>query len=177
MTLVIRTAVNPSALIGSVQNVIARLNPAAPVSAIATLDEIAASAMWQPRFNLLLTGLFAGLALLLAAIGLYGVLAYAVAQRTHEIGVRIALGASTRAVLGLTLGQGMKLAVVGLLCGLVGAVGLTRIVANLLYDVTPTDPWTFAGVSLLLLVVAAIACWLPARRAAKVDPMTALRLE
>lgn len=177
MTLVVRTAVEPLALVAPVQAAVARLNAAAPVSAVATLDQIVSSAMWQPRFNLLLTGLFAGVALILAAIGLYGVLAYAVAQRTREIGVRLALGASARAVLGLTLGEGMKLASIGLLCGLVGALGLTRIMASLLFDVTPTDPWTFAGVSLLLLVVAAIACWLPARRAARVDPMVALRSE
>jgi predicted permease len=177
MTLVIRTAVDPLAIVAPVQNAVARLNPAAPVSAVASLDQVVASALWQPRFHVLLTGLFASVALVLAAIGLYGVLGYAVSQRTREIGVRLALGASARSVLGLTLGQGMKLASIGVVCGSLGALGLTRIVANLLYEVEPTDPWTFTGVSLLLLVVAAVACWIPARRAANVDPMVALRTE
>ncbi len=126
---------------------------------------------------MILTALFAGVALLLASIGLYGVVTYAVVQRTREIGVRLALGAQRRDVLALVLGQGLKLAGIGLLLGLVGAFGLTRLLYSLLYQIEPTDPATFAMVTLLLLAVAVFACWLPARRATNVDPMVALRCE
>src|SRR5262249_31575294 len=124
----------------------------------------------------LLTG-FAGVALLLAAIGLYGVLAYIVTQRTREIGIRSALGAQRADVIGLVLRQGMTLAGVGLLLGLVVAFALTRLIRALLFDVTPTDPLTFVVIPLLLAAVALLACWLPARRAGKVDPIEALRYE
>ena len=177
MTLVARTAVDPLTLVSVMQYAIRSVNSAAPVSNIATLEQIIDGALWQPRFNLMLIALFSGVALLLAAIGLYGVVAYTVVQRTREIGVRLALGAQRRDVLALVLGQGLKLAGVGLLVGLIGAFGVTRLLTGLLYQVASTDPVTFVMAPLLLLFVAVLASWLPARRAAKVDPVVALRAE
>jgi len=177
MTLVARTAVDPSTLVSAMQNAIRSVNGGAPISNSATLEQIIDATLWQPRFNLMLIALFAGVALLLASIGLYGVVAYAVVQRTREIGIRLALGAQRRDVLALVLGQGLKLVGIGLLLGLIGAFGLTRLLSSLLYQVKPTDPATFVTVSLLLLVVAILASWIPARRAARVDPMVALRTE
>jgi putative ABC transport system permease protein len=133
--------------------------------------------MAQPRFQAGLLSLFGALALLLAACGIYGVLAYAVTQRQREIGVRMALGAQRRNVLSLVIGQGMKWVVTGAALGIAGALALTRVIRSLLYGVTPTDPLTFAGVSVLLVGVALLACYLPARRASRIDPMEALRYE
>jgi ABC-type antimicrobial peptide transport system permease subunit len=131
----------------------------------------------QPRFDAVLTGLFAVLGLLLAAIGLFGLVSYSVAQRTNEIGVRMALGAQKRDVVSMILRQGLRLLLVGLAIGITGALALTRFLSSLLYGVAPTDPVTFTAVSLILIVVALLACYIPARRAAKVDPMIALRYE
>jgi putative ABC transport system permease protein len=137
------------------------------------LDEVYAPS----RFNMLLFGVFALVALLLAAAGLYGTLAYMVAQRTHEIGIRLALGAQTRDVLWLIIRQGLALTLIGVALGLGAALALTRVLQNLLYEVSPTDPVTFAGIALLLVSVAFIASYIPARRATKVDPLVALRHE
>src|SRR5262249_16931905 len=142
-----------------------------------TMEQWLDDAVVAPRSRTTLLGLFAGLALLLAAVGLYGVMAYNVAQRTHEIGVRMALGAQSRDVLRLVIGQGMALALIGVTLGLTGAFVLTRLIENLLFVVSATDAMTFVGVALLLMFVSLLACWIPARRAAKVDPMTALRNE
>jgi len=135
------------------------------------------SSIAQPRFRTLLLGLFGALAVALAAIGLYGVLAYTVTQRTHEIGIRMALGAQMRDVLSLIVRQGMTLAVAGVALGLMAALALTRVLSSMLYEVKPTDPITFGSVALLLTAVAFLACFIPARSAAKVDPMEALRYE
>jgi putative ABC transport system permease protein len=148
-----------------------------PISNVVSMEQVIADALWQPRFNLQLIGLFAGVALVLAAIGLYGVMSYAVAQRTHEVGLRMALGAQRRDVIKLMVGQGMKLALLGVALGLVVSLGLTRLMTNLLFGVSATDLTTFAVIAVLLILVALLACWLPARRATRVDPMIALRYE
>jgi putative ABC transport system permease protein len=141
------------------------------------LEDYVALSVQGRRFALILIGAFATLALLLSVVGIYGVTAYSVAQRTHEIGIRMALGAQRSEVMGLVLRQGMALIVVGSLLGVAASLGLTRFLGSLLFDVTPTDPTTFALVVALLIAVAALACWIPARRATRVDPMVALRYE
>jgi len=141
------------------------------------MDQVFAAAISQERFQALLLGLFAALALVLACVGLYGVISYAVAQRTHEIGVRMALGAQPVDVLRLVLRQGMGLTIVGLIIGVgVGSIA-TRVLTDMLFGVTPRDPLTFIGVPALLLLVAFLACYIPARRATRIDPLVALRYE
>jgi putative ABC transport system permease protein len=141
------------------------------------LEERMSASIAQQRFSMSLLALFAMLALTLTAVGLYGVMAYAVTQRAHEIGIRMALGAQNSDVLKLVVRQGMMLALTGVVIGLIASLALTRLMKGLLYDVSATDPLTFALVALLLVGVALLACWLPARRAMKVDPMIALRCE
>jgi putative ABC transport system permease protein len=177
MTLVVRTASSPLGLASAVQEAVWSLNQSAPISSVTTLEEVVSNTVWQPRFNLVLIALFAGLALTLAIVGIYGVIACAVTQRTHEIGIRMALGAQRYDVLRLVISRGMTLTLIGTALGVLGSLGLTRLMTNLLYEVQPTDPLTFTGVSLLLAGIALLACWLPARRAARVDPMEALRYE
>ncbi|MDB6129648.1 MAG: permease [Verrucomicrobiales bacterium] len=177
MTLVIRTAITPRTIIPSVQNVIWSLNKDAPLSSITTLEEVVSNAVWQQRFNLILIGLFAALALILASVGIYGVMAFTVAQRTQELGIRLALGAQRIDLIRLVVGQGMRLTLIGVVVGLAGAFAVTRLMATLLYQVKTHDAATFFGVALLLAGVAFLACWLPARRASQVDPIEALRCE
>ncbi|HMY76670.1 MAG TPA: FtsX-like permease family protein, partial [Blastocatellia bacterium] len=142
-----------------------------------TLKEILAESLAAQRFAMILLEAFAAVALLLASIGLYGVISYLAGQRTHELGIRLALGAQRRDVLRLVLSDGMKPACGGVALGLIVALGLTRLLANLLYGVSATDPLTFAATAALLAAIALLACWLPARRATKVDPVVALRSE
>jgi ABC-type antimicrobial peptide transport system permease subunit len=142
-----------------------------------TLEQQIGITLGQPRFNALLLAVFAGLALTLAMVGLYGAISYAVGQRTHEIGIRMALGAAPRLVMKLMLERGLRLALLGTVLGLGAAFALARLTSSLLFGVSATDPWTFAGVAIALMAVAIAACYIPARRAMRVDPMVALRHE
>jgi putative ABC transport system permease protein len=177
MTAVIRAAGDPRALQNAVRGVVQSLDKNAPVYSVRTVEELVGRSVAAPRFNTLLLGLFAGVALILTAVGLYGVISYSVAQNTQQIGIRVALGAQTGDVFKLIVGQGTLLTLVGVVIGLGAAYGLTRLMSSLLYDVAATDPWTFVGVAVLLMVVAFIACYLPARRATRIDPVVALRYE
>jgi len=144
---------------------------------VATMDDLLANSVARPRLYAVLLGIFAAVSVLLAAIGIYGVMAYFVTQRTHEIGIRMALGASRRDVLSMVLGQGVRLAAAGVAAGVIGALLVTRAIAALLFMVGPRDPWTIASLSATLSAVALLACYIPARRATRVDPIRALRYE
>jgi putative ABC transport system permease protein len=175
--LLVRSAVPPASLARSVRQAVAAVDQEQPVFLTAPFADWVADSMAERRFGLLLLGLFGALALLLAAVGVYGVVSHAAAQRTREMGIRLALGAQARDVLRLVIKQGMTPALLGVALGLSGAAGLTRLLKRLLFGVGPTDPLTFVAVAALLGGVAWLACWLPARRAARVDPLVALRHE
>jgi len=173
----VRTKGDPAALATAVRREVAAVDPEQPLANVRTMEERLAESVAQRRFNMTLLGVFACVALLLAGVGVYGVMAYAVARRTHEIGVRVALGAQRGDVVRLVLGQGMWLALAGVGVGVACAYAATGLMSGLLYGVSPTDPLTFVGVAALLAAVGLLACLVPARRATKVDPMTALRYE
>jgi putative ABC transport system permease protein len=177
MTLVLRTDGNPADMAPTVQRVVREIDPDQPISDVRTMNQVMAEWVDRDRFNTLLLGIFAGLATLLAAVGIFGVMSYSVTLRTREIGLRMALGAQRGEVLGLILKQGFLLTLIGIALGLAGAVALTRVMSGLLFDVGSTDPATFAAIVLLFALVSLIACYLPARRATRVDPLTALRSE
>jgi putative ABC transport system permease protein len=177
MAVVVRTSGDPRGLIGSVRAELKAIDSAVPLDKVRTMEQVIGDTELGRRFNMLLLGLFAALALVLTTIGLYGAVSFWVTQRTREIGIRMALGANRRDVLWLVLKQGMTLAVFGVATGLVAAFGLTRLLSKMLFGIAPNDPATFAAVSLLLALVAALACMIPARRAASIEPMQALRSE
>jgi putative ABC transport system permease protein len=174
---VVQTAVEPEGLIPSVREAVRQVDRAQPVTEFKEMEKLVGDASAQPRFNSLLLAVFAVLSLLLAAAGIYGVMSYGVTQRTREIGLRMALGAQPGDVLKLVVGRGMSLTLVGVGIGLAASFGLTRVMRSLLFGVSDTDPLTFVGVALLLTLVSFIACYVPARRATKVDPTVALRYE
>jgi putative ABC transport system permease protein len=175
--LVVKTDVDPASMATTVRKAVWDIDKDQPVSNIRTMEDILADSIARQRFSMLLLAIFAGVALVLAGVGIYGVMSYSVAQRTREIGIRMALGAQTGAVLKLAVGYGMKLVLIGIIVGLIAAFALTRVMATLLFGVTATDPTTFTLISLLLVAVAVLASYIPARRATKVNPIIALRYE
>jgi putative ABC transport system permease protein len=177
MAFVVRTKTDPLSVSSAVRQAIWSIDKDLPFTEVQTMEQRLSQSFAGRRFHMILLGVFAGLALVLSLVGIYGVMSYAVAQRTREIGVRMALGAERLHVLRLVLGHGLVLTLIGVGLGLAGAFALTRFLASLLYGVGATDPVTFAIVPLLLIVVAILACYLPAQRATKVDPLVALRYE
>jgi putative ABC transport system permease protein len=176
MSLVVQ-AKNPASLVGALRGQIREMDPDLPVVDLMTMEEVVSQSVWQNRLYAILFTVFAAIAMLLAAVGIYGVMSYSVTQRTQEIGIRMALGAQLRDVLQLVVKSGLALSLIGVAIGIAGALALTRLLRTLLFGVTPTDTGTFIAVSLILLLVALLACYIPARRATKVDPLVALRYE
>jgi putative ABC transport system permease protein len=177
MVIVAKTKVDPATMAAPIRGQVREMDKDQPVFDVHTMGEVRAISLALHRFSSIMLSIFAGVALLLAAIGIYGVMSYAVTQRTQEIGIRMALGARAMDVVKLVVGNGMLLALIGVAVGLAGAFGLTRVLASLLVGVTPTDAITFATVTFGLLLIALVACYVPARRATKVDPLIALRYE
>ena len=175
--MIVKTSIEPYALVGAIKREIQAIDKDQPIAQVKTLDDKLSESIGPQRFTLLLLGIFALIALTLASAGIYGVMSYAVTQRTHEIGVRMALGAQRLDVLKLMVRQGMTAVVIGVGLGLAGAFATTRLMSSLLFDVNAKDPFTFAAVTAVLTIVAFVACYLPARRATKVDPLVALRYE
>jgi len=174
---VVRATQDPTGLVADIRQIVHSIDPNQPIGDVRTMESAAAESVAPQRLTMTVSMLFAALALVLAMVGLYGVISYSVAQRTHEFGVRVALGAARRDILKLVLGQGSRVILVGVGMGILGALALTRFVSSLLFGVKPTDPLTFLGVTLLLIAVALLASYIPARRATKVDPLVALRYE
>jgi predicted permease len=177
VAVVLRTESDPAAIMTLVRPAVAQLDSREVIYSVQTMDEVLAGSLAARRLSMILLGIFAALALALSCVGIYGVISYVVGQRTHEIGVRMALGAQNKDVLGLIVGEGAKMALAGVIAGIAAALGLTNLMANQLFGVTAHDPLTFAGVAVLLTLVALLACYVPARRAMRVDPVVALRGE
>jgi putative ABC transport system permease protein len=177
MALAVRTSSDPMAMIRSVRREVLAVDQDQPVYQIQSMQDLVSKSIAQPRFYSTTLGVFAILALILAGVGVYAVMSYSVTQRTHEIGVRMAMGAERRDVIKLILKEGLLLVVIGMSIGLAGALALTRIVASLLFGVSPNDVITFALIALLLILIALLACYIPARRATRIEPMVALRYE
>jgi putative ABC transport system permease protein len=177
LNVVARAQIEPASFAAALRRAVASADPNLPLFEARTMEDRLYDSIAQPRFNTALLGAFAALALAMAVVGLYAVMAVSVAQRTHELGVRFALGAQRRDVIALVLRQGMKLVAIGIALGLAGSWALTRVLTTLLYQVKATDPLTFLAAPAVLIAVALLACWAPARQAAKVDPITSLRYE
>jgi putative ABC transport system permease protein len=177
MNLVVKSAMDPAALTSAIRGAIRDIDKDQAIFGISTMDQLIVDSVSTRRITLILLGLFSTLALVLAAIGIYGVISYSVAQRTHEIGIRMALGAQKADVMRMVLAQGARIAGAGVAIGLAASLGLTRLLANLLFSVSAADPLTFAAVAITLILVAMLACHIPARRTLRVDPMIALRYE
>lgn len=177
MTVILKASGDPNQLIAAVRQQVKAIDPDQPIYSIRTMDEIRAESVASERLSLTLLSIFAGIALVLAIVGIYGVMSYSVTQRTHEIGIRMAIGAQPRDVFRMVIGQGMMLALIGVAIGLLLAFALTRLMTTMLFGVEPTDPATFAAIAVLLTVVALVACYVPGRRATKVDPVVSLRYE
>ena len=177
MTIVVKGASDPNLLLGGVRETIKKLDPEQPIYSPRTLNEIRSESVAPERLNLTLLSMFAGLALVLAIVGIYGVMSYSVTQRTHEIGIRMAIGARPSDVFRMVLGHGMKLTLIGVAAGLVGAFALTRLMETMLFGVAPTDTTTFVSIAGIVIVIASLACYLPGRRATKVEPVVSLRYE
>jgi putative ABC transport system permease protein len=176
-SVVVHTSVDPTSLAGPLRETVRRLDPNLPIVRLQTMEELVTKSLARPRFIMMLLGVFAGIALSLGAIGVYGVMSHGVAQRTNEIGIRIAMGAESAEVSGMVLRQGMGLALLGVLLGLVASLGAARSLAGFLFNVSTTDPGTYTAVAIVMVAVALLASYLPARRASKVDPIDALRYE
>jgi ABC-type antimicrobial peptide transport system permease subunit len=177
LSYVIRTTDSPAAVMSSARTIIRSLNPALPIRDVRTMEELVGEALAPARWSLLLLGIFAGIAVVIALLGVFGVLSYVVSQSTRELGIRIALGATPGAVRSLVMRRALVLVALGLTAGLFGATLLTRFMKTLLYEVSPTDPMTFVGVTAAMVAAAVLASYLPARRATRVDPVVALRAE
>src|ERR1019366_444797 len=175
VAVVLRTEGDPTAVMSSVRRAVQEIDPREVIYNVQTLNEVVSDSLAARRFSMILLGVFAALALVLSSVGIYGVISYLVGQRTHEIGVRMALGAQPGDVLRLMIGHGARMALIGVAIGIAAAVLLTRLMANQLFGVSAHDPLTFAGGAMFLIIVAVAACYIPARRAMRVDPMVALR--